>query len=236
MVVKLRKADLLILVGMDLDIWIESLIDAAHNPDIRIGRRGYLDVSQQIEKLEIPQGKVDASMGHVHPYGNPHYWLNPDNGKIIAREISDKMSELMPADREYFESNLVAFNQKIDEKVVDWRKILSSANNKKIITYHRSWNYFADKFGIEIVCELEPKPGIPPSPGHLKEVIDRVKHQQVKAIMTEVFYDQKPARFVAEQTGIEVVVVPNSVRGTKEAKDYIALMDIIVNKLANALK
>jgi len=131
----------------------------------------------------------------------------------------------------YFQGNLKAFDKKMDEKMAEWGKKMAPFKGKKIAIYHRSWPYFADRFGLIIACELEPKPGIPPSPGHLKEVIDIMKRDNVKIILMEVFYDEKPAQFVSDETGAKVVVVPNSVGGTKEAKDYFSLMDTIVNKI-----
>lgn len=236
MVVKLKNADLLILIGMDLDVWVQSLIDASRNPKIRYGQSGYLDVSVGIEKLEVPVGKVDASMGHLHIYGNPHYWLDPKNAKIIASNIAERLSKISSANSSYFEENLNKFNKKIDEKMIEWEKKLTPFRNRKIAIYHRSWSYFAKRFGLSVACELEPKPGIPPSPKHLKEVVKIIKKKDVRVILMEVFYDEKPAKFVSQQTGAKVVVVPNSVGGTREVTDYFSLIDTIVNKLSEALK
>jgi zinc/manganese transport system substrate-binding protein len=234
MVMKLKKADLVLLVGMDLDIWIESLIDTARNNKIKIGNRGYLDVSKGIKKLEVPQGKVDASMGHVHPQGNPHYWLDPENTKIIANSITQKLIELAPESTSYFKTNLNNFSDKIDKKIKTWQTALSPYKGNKIITYHRSWSYFANRFGLDVACEIEPKPGIPPYPGHLKNVLEKIKQHKIKVILMEVFYNLKPAQFLAEKANIQVVVIPNSVRGIPSANDYFSLMDIIVNNLAKA--
>lgn len=235
-VMKLRNADLLILVGMALDIWVQGLIDASRNPKIRYGQKGYLDCSVGIEKLDVPIGKIDASMGHLHIYGNPHYWVDPENAKIIAFNITDRLSEISPENASFFKQNLTQFNKRIDEKMVEWKAKLAPFKGQKIVIYHRSWPYFTDRFGLVVACELEPKPGIPPSPRHLKEVIEKIKQENIKVILMEVFYDERPARFVAKQTGAKVVIVPSSVGGTKEAGDYFSLIDTIVNKLSKALK
>jgi ABC-type Zn uptake system ZnuABC Zn-binding protein ZnuA len=232
MVMKLRDADLLILVGMDLDIWAQALVDASRNPKIKYGQTGYLDASAGIEKLDVPAGKVDASMGHLHIYGNPHYWLDPKNSKMIAVNIADRLCKLLPQDSSYFKQHLAEFNKKIDEKMLEWENKLMPFKGEKIATYHRSWPYFVNRFGLVVACELEPKPGIPPSAGHLKEVMGKMRQENIKVILMEVFYDEKPAMSVAEQTGARVVVVPNSVGGTEEAKDYFTLLDTIVDKLA----
>jgi len=234
---KAKKADLFIRVGLELEIGYEQLIiDGSRNPKIRIGQLGHLDAAEGVPLLEVPTTtKVDRSMGDIHPMGNPHYWVDPLNAKIIASNIANRLSKISPENSDYFKENLLKFNRKIDEKLTEWEKKLAPFKGEKIAIYHRSWSYFANRFNLVIACELEPKPGIPPSPGHLKEVIDIIKRENVKIILMEVFYDEKPAYFVAEQTGAKVVIVPNSVGGTKEAKDYFSLIDIIVNKLAEAL-
>jgi len=230
---KAKNADLFIRIGLELEIGYEELIiDGSRNQKIRIGNPGHLDASEGVYLLEVPTTtKVDRSMGDVHPMGNPHYWLDPENVKIVARNIANRLSELSPENAGYFQESLKAFDKKMGEKMIEWNKKMAPFKGKKIAIYHRSWPYFVDRFGLVIACELESKPGIPPSPGHLKEVIDIMKRDNVKIILMEVFYDEKPAQFVADQTGAKVVVVPNSVGGTKEAKDYFSLIDTIVNKI-----
>ncbi|MBN1526419.1 MAG: zinc ABC transporter substrate-binding protein [Candidatus Omnitrophica bacterium] len=235
---KAKNADLFMRVGLELEIGYEELIiDGSRNARIRVGQPGHLDVSEGVNLLEVPTTtKIDRSMGDVHPMGNPHYWLDPENVKIMARNIANRLSELSPENAGYFQENLAAFDKKMDEKMIEWRSKLAPFKGRKIAIYHRSWPYFADRFGLVAACELEPKPGIPPSPGHLKEVIDIMKRDKINVILMEVFYDEKPAEFVAGQTGAKVIVVPNSVGGTKEAKDYFSLMDTVVDKLAEGLK
>ena len=236
--IKAKKADLFIRVGLELEIGYEELIiNGSRNQKIRIGQLGHLDASEGASLLEVPTTtKIDRSMGDVHPMGNPHYWLDPLNVKVIASNIANRLSEISPKDALYFKKNLSGFNEKIDEKLIEWMERLAPFKGENIAIYHRSWPYFVNRFGLVASCELEPKPGIPPSPGHLKEVIDRINEENIKVILMEVFYDEKPAKFVAEQSGAKVVVIPNSVGGTKEAKDYFSLMDIIVERLAEALE
>ncbi|MFA6078599.1 MAG: metal ABC transporter substrate-binding protein [Candidatus Omnitrophota bacterium] len=229
---KAKSADLFIRIGLELEIGYEELIiDGSRNQKIRIGQPGHLDVSKGISPLELPIAKIDRSMGDVHPMGNPHYWLDPENAKIIARNIADRLSELSPQDAGYFSKNLESFNDRMNKKMVEWKEKMAPLRGQKISVYHRSWPYSAERFGLVVACELEPKPGIPPSPGHLKDVIDIIKRDKIKIILMEVFYDEKPARFVAVQTGAEVVVVPNSVGGTREAADYFSLIDTIIGKI-----
>ena len=236
--IKAKKADLFIRVGLELEIGYEELIiNGSRNQKIRIGQLGHLDASEGASLLEVPTTtKIDRSMGDVHPMGNPHYWLDPLNVKVIASNIANRLSEISPKDALYFKKNLSGFNEKIDEKLIEWMERLAPFKGENIAIYHRSWPYFVNRFGLVASCELEPKPGIPPSPGHLKEVIDRINEENIKVILMEVFYDEKPAKFVAEQSGAKVVIIPNSVGGTKEAKDYFSLMDIIVERLAEALE
>lgn len=234
---KAKKADLFIRIGLELEIGYEELIiDGSRNPRIRIGQLGHLDASEGALLLEVPTTtKIDRSMGDVHPMGNPHYWLDPLNAKIIAANIANRLSTISPGNSAYFKNNLGDFNKKIDEKMAGWEAKLAPFAGSKIAIYHRSWPYFTHRFGLNIACELEPKPGIPPSPGHLKEVIDTMKQEDIRVILMEVFYDEKPARFVAEQTGAKAVIVPNSIGGTKEAGDYFSLIDTVVNKLSEVL-
>lgn len=234
---KAKNADLFIVVGLELEIGYEELIiNGSRNKRIRIDQPGYLDVSEGVGLLEVPTTtKVDRSMGDVHPMGNPHYWLDPENVKIVARNIANRLSELSPDNAVYFQENLASFDKKMDEKMIEWKKKMAPFKGMPIAIYHRSWPYFVDRFGLVVACELEPKPGIPPSPAHLKEVMDIMKRDKVGVILMEVFYDEKPAQFVANQTGAKVIIVPNSVGGTKEAKDYFGLIDTIVNKLAEGL-
>lgn len=235
---KAKNAGLFIRVGLELEIGYEELIiDGSRNSKVRLGQIGHLDASEGVFLLEVPTTtKIDRSMGDVHPMGNPHYWLDPLNAKIIAGNIAKRLSQLSPQNASFFNNNLIEFAKKIDEKMAEWKSKLAPFKGEKIAIYHRSWPYFMNRFGLVVSCELEPKPGVPPSPGHLKEVIQNLKQENIKVILMEVFYDEKPARFVAEQTGAKVVIVPNSVGGTKEAKDYLSLIDTIVNKLSEVLK
>jgi len=234
--IKAKKADLFIRVGFELEIGYETLIlEGSRNPKIKVGRVGHLDASSGITPLDIPEN-IDRSMGDVHPSGNPHYWLDPFNVKIIAKNIAEKLSDLSPQNKFYYNQNLARFNQEIDRKMLEWMKKLEPFKAQEIAVYHRSWEYFVQRFDLDVVCELEPKPGVPPSPGHLKDVIEIINEKNVKVILMEVFYSEKAARFVSKQTDAKVVVVPNSVGGTKEAKDYFSLMDIIIYKLVEGLQ
>jgi zinc/manganese transport system substrate-binding protein len=231
---KAKKADLWIRVGLELEIGYEGLIlQGSRNPRIQINTPGHLDASEGILKLELPTGKVDRSMGDVHPMGNPHYWLDPYNGKIIAKNICQRLKQLDPEHTEDYDRNLAAFLSKLDNAMAGWVAKLKPFEHSRIVTYHRSWPYFANRFNLDVVAELEPKPGIPPGPGHILEVINTMKSEKARVILMEPFYNRDDAEAVAKKTGAKVVVVPNAVN--EQVKDYIAMLDNIVNRLSNAL-
>jgi len=234
--VKAKKADLFIRVGLDLEIGYESLIlDGSRNPAIRVGRQGHLDASEKIKPLDVPD-KVDRSLGDIHVGGNPHYWLDPLNMKIVALSIASRLSELSPENRSAFEKNLADFNMKIDLKMNEWKKKLEPYAGEKLITYHKTWTYFSGRFGFEIIGELEPKPGVPPSPSHLMNVVNMVKENNVKIILNENIYTDDAARYVAERSGAVVVSAPISVGGAKGTDDYFLLMDKIVQDVAGGFQ
>jgi zinc/manganese transport system substrate-binding protein len=231
---KARKADLWICVGMELEIGYEGLIlQGSRNPRIQINTPGHLDASEGIMKLEVPTGKIDRSMGDVHPLGNPHYWLDPYNGKIIAKNICQRLKELDPEHAGDYDRNLAAFLSKLDNAMAGWVAKLKPFEHSKIVTYHRSWPYFANRFNLDVVAELEPKPGIPPGPGHILEVINTMKSEKARVILMEPFYNRDDAEAVAKKTGAKVVVVPNA--ANEQVKDYIAMLDNVVNRLSDAL-
>lgn len=235
--IKARKADLFIKNGLGLEVtWVGLIIEGSRNAKIKPGNRGHLDASKGISPLDIPSQKIDRSMGDIHLFGNPHYWLDPLNAKIMAFNIAERLTKLSPENSDYFQENLVRFNAKIDTKMKEWKVKLAPYHGEPIVTYHKSWSYFVKRFGFKVAVELEPKPGILPSPSHLKEVIDIIKQDNVKVILNEIFYSEKAAKFVAGTTGASVVIVPNSVGGTEEAKNYFNLIDTIVERIVQGFK
>lgn len=236
MVALLRSADCIVRTGMDLDMWFQSLLDAARNPKILFGAPCYIDASTHIQKLDVPEGKVDASMGDIHIFGNPHYWLDPMNGIVIAEQIAETFSRIMPHSSEYFYNNLNSFKNEIQKGMERWEKKLAPFKNEKIITYHSSWTYFAKRFGLKIVATVEPKPGIPPTPSHLEYLINLIRNEKIKVIVREPFHDPSGPEYLARKTGIKVIVLPSSVGGVEEVKNYISLFDYITEKLSEAFK
>lgn len=236
MVMLVKKADILVRIGMDLDLWVQSLIDAARNSKVVFNGSGYIDASQNIEKLEVPAGKVDASMGDIHIYGNPHYWLDPENAKLILFQIVNILCELKPSDAEYFKKNYEQYLQKLNSHITEWLRSMEPFKGTKIVTYHNSWPYFAKRFGLEIVGFLEPKPGIPPNPAHIISLKEKIKREKVKAIIVEPFRDIKIAESIASDTGTKITVLPPSVGGVNGVETYLDLINYNITKLIEAFK
>ena len=228
-----RKADLWIRVGMDLEIgWELPVIDGSRNRKIRPGKPGHLDASQQIHKLEVVDADLlTRAMGDVHAQGNPHYLIDPENAKIVARVIADRLAELDPEHAEAYTSNAAAFGQEVDRRMIRWKAQMEPLKGRSIVTYHKSWIYFTERFGLDIAIELEPKPGIPPSPTHLIQVVETVKAKQIGIILQEPWYSTKAARRVADKTGARIVTAPTFAGGDPEASDYFALIDLIVQRI-----
>ena len=236
-ILKLQRADLLVVVGRDLEIgWLPPLIQQSRNAKVQVGANGYLDASQQARILDIPQGQLTRAEGDVHPLGNPHYWLDPENGKIVAREIAAKLAEFRPNDKAYFDQRLADFNGRLDVAEKRWIAALAPYKGVKVVTYHRSYPNFAERFGLNIVGYVEPKPGIPPTPQHTLDLINDMKRQNVKLVLVEPYFDLKTPNAIGRETGAEVLVLPPSVGGVKEITDYFTLFDYDINLLVNAIK
>jgi zinc/manganese transport system substrate-binding protein len=236
-ILKLQRADVLVVVGRELEIgWLPPLIQQSRNAKIQPGAAGYLDASLQARILEMPQGQVTRAMGDVHPLGNPHYWLDPENGKLVARSIAAKFSELRPNDKAYFDQRLADFNSRLDTAEKGWLAALAPYKGLKVVTYHSSFPNFADRFGLDVVGYVEPRPGIPPTPQHTLDLIGEMKRQNIKLILVEPYFDLKTPNAIGRDTGAQVLVMPPSVGGIKEITDYFKLFDYDVNLLVNAIK
>jgi ABC-type Zn uptake system ZnuABC Zn-binding protein ZnuA len=236
-ILKLQKADILVAVGRDLEIgWLPPLIQQSRNAKVQVGGSGYVDASLKARILEIPQGQITRAEGDVHPLGNPHYWLDPENGKLVAKEIADKLSQLRPGDRAFFEQRLTDFTARVAEAEKRWESTMAPYKGTKVVTYHRSFPNFAERFGLDVIGYVEPRPGIPPSPQHTLDLINDMKRQNVKLVLVEPYFDLKTPNSIGRATGAEVLVMPPSVGGVKEVADYFKLFDYDINLLIGALK
>lgn len=236
-VLQLRDADVWAFVGLDLEIgWMPPLLESARNPRIRRGAPGYIDASTAIRVLDTPRGNVDRSMGDVHTLGNPHYWLDPENGRRIARLFRARFTQLDPANAAHYERNAKEFEARLDAAERGWAADLAAIRGKPVVAWHTSWRYFAEYSKMNIVAFMEPKPGVPPSPAHLYRVVQTVKQTGAKVIVMEPFFDRKVADLVARQSGIKVLVLPPSVGGVRGVNDYVSLMRHNLSQLAAAVR
>lgn len=234
-VLKLSKADLLIVAGLELEIgYLPPLIDQSRNDRIHPGGAGYLDASLGCDILERPTGVVSRAMGDVHPFGNPHYWLDPSNGRIIARSIAARLTQLDPAGAADYKTGLAAFETALTEGEKRWDAALGPFVGTEVVTYHNSWPNFLKRFRLVAAGYIEPKPGIPPSPSHTAEIINLIREKKIAVILMEPYFDSKTAQSVADKTGATALKFIPSVGGVPEAKDYISLFDYDVNLLASA--
>ena len=235
-VLKLSRADLLIVAGLELEIgYLPPLIDQSRNDRIRPGASGYLDASTGCDILERPTGTVTRAMGDVHPFGNPHFWLDPDNGRVIARAIAAKLTELDPAGAADYKANLATFEAKLAEGEKRWNAALAPYAGTEVVTYHNSWPNFLKHFKLVAAGYIEPKPGIPPSPAHTVEIISLMSAKKIPVILMEPYFDRKTPEQIATKTGATLLVFIPSVGGVPEIKDYFGLFDYDVKLLADAL-
>src|SRR5688572_30380252 len=237
-ILAVNRAALYIAVGRELEIgWLPPLLTSSRNAKIQPGAPGYLDASLNVRILEIPTGQITRAMGDVHPLGNPHYWLDPGNGRLIAQAIRNKLTELAPADKAYFAQRYDDFDKRLAAAEARWDGIMAPFKGTKVVTYHRSWPNFMARFGLEVVGYVEPKPGIPPSPSHTLDLVEEMKRSNIKMIVVEPYFSLKTPQAIAAQVpGAKVLVLAPSVGGVKEVTDYIQLFDYNVNLLAGALK
>lgn len=235
-ILKLSKADVFITVGLDLETgWVPALLNSARNAKIQKGGAGYVDASVNIPLLQIPSA-VDRGEGDIHIYGNPHYWLDPVNGKVIARNIAATLSRIAPEYQAEFTANLKRFNETIDLKVKEWEGKMAKYDGTKVIAYHNEWPYFEKRFKLKIADFLEPKPGIPPTASQLAKIINLMKREQIRIIINSPYFTAESADLAARNSGGKVVTLATSVGATAEIKTYFDLFDYNVKQLLTAVQ
>jgi len=234
---KLSRADMLVLVGLQLESgWLPALIRQSRNSKIQVGAPAYLDASTVAQVLEKPTGPITRAMGDVHPLGNPHYWLEPGNGRRIAQAIQQKLSQLDPAGSAAYAQQFQDFDRRLTEAEKRWDAEMAPLNGAEVITYHNSWPNFAARFGLQVVGYVEPKPGIPPTPSHTLAVIQQIRQDNIQLILVEPYFDEKTPQAIARQTGSRVVTLLPSVGGVPEVKTYFDLFDYNIRLLKAALQ
>jgi len=230
---RIARSDLVVRVGLDLDLWLDALLNAAGNGRVNRGGPGYVDASVGIQKLEVPREQITGASGDIHVYGNPHYWLDPLNAEIISANILAGLKRVSPANAQYFEGNRNAFLAGLHSALSRWQDKLSPYQGRKIVIYHDAWPYFVRRFGLKVLGCIEPKPGIPPTASHVAALIERIKAEKQPVVIADApFYPDKAAKAIAARTGSEFVIIPSSVGGVKGADNFFSLFDHIVDALA----
>jgi ABC-type Zn uptake system ZnuABC Zn-binding protein ZnuA len=236
-VLQLSRANLLEVAGLELEIgYLPPLIDQSRNNAIHPGSPGYLDLSSGCDILQRPTQVVTRAMGDVHPYGNPHYWTDPENGRVMARAIAARLAELDPAGAAAFSKNLAAFEARLTAKEKEWDAKMAPYAGTRVVTFHESWPNFAKHFKLAIVGTVEPKPGIPPTPSHTLDIINLILAQKVPVILVEPYFDHKTPNYIAQKTGAKVLLFYPSVGGIPAITDYFALFDTDVDAFVTAVK
>jgi zinc/manganese transport system substrate-binding protein len=238
-ITKLNQAGLMIYNGLELEVgWLPILITGARNSDIQAGNpTRHYNVSTSIkDKLEVHTGQVDRSMGDIHPGGNPHYMLDPRNGIPVARGIAARLIKIDPENATFYEENFNNFVSELKLKISEWKAELEPFQDTKVVTYHKLWVYFTKWAGFTEVGTIEPKPGIPPTPSHVANIIKTIENEDVKVIIAANYYPQKTPSIIAEKTGVPFLSLPAMVEGRDGINSYIELFDALVGEITSALK
>lgn len=233
-VVKLSRTDLVVRIGLDLDLWLDSLIRAAGNSKIVQGAGGYVDASRGIQLLQIPQGKLDPSRGDLHIYGNPHYFAGPSNLRIVARNVTDGLKRVDGPRAAEYEANFNALAARLKEALPRWKARLAPAKGKAVVAFHQSLIYFLTEFGIREFAQVEPRPGLEPTMGHIANLAKSMKGDNVGVIISEKYRQRRFTDLLARQSGAKVVILPGGISGEKGLDDYFTYMDAMVNRVADA--
>ena len=229
---RLRKADLLIAVGLDLEIgWLGPVIQGARNPEIFTGRKGYLEVGSLIEPLHVITGAVDRAQGDVHPKGNPHFWLDPVRVKTVSVGLAEKLASLEPASSERFRIRQKVFAQKIDDYMKGWDERVKKTGIKEVVTFHKSLEYFLVRFNVQSVGTIEPKPGIPPTARHIMQLLELMKEKKVRCVLNESYYETTGAERIRKEIGAKIQVVPADVGSVEGVNTFFELIEKLVFSL-----
>ena len=236
LMVKVRRADVIVMNGLELDQWAEVVIQGANNPKVNPGAPGRVDASEGILVLEVPKTRVDRSMGDVHPMGNPHYTADPGMAPAVTANILNGLARVAPQSRATFERNRAAFLARLEQAQARWTEVLAPVKGARVVVDHNLWAYFLTRFGLVQAASVEERPGIPATPAHLAKLIELIKGERIKVIMTVPWGDKKLAERIGQEGGAKVVLMAPAVGGVKGADSYIETVDYNVKTLAQALK
>ncbi|HEY6951973.1 MAG TPA: zinc ABC transporter substrate-binding protein, partial [Bacteroidota bacterium] len=232
-IAKLRRADLLIINGGQLEIgWLPQIIRQSNNGAVEPGERGFLDLSMHVHLIDVPTS-VSRELGDVHPEGNPHFFLNPDNVPIIAKAITERLSELDPGNQTFYEANDKEFDLQWEQKMKEWEEKLKPLKGEKVIEYHKIFDYFLNRFGFALVGTIEPLPGIPPTTKHIADVEELIKREGVKYILQDVYNPQDASQYLSKKLGVKLIIMPHDVGSVKEGDNIFSVFDEIVRRLTN---
>jgi zinc/manganese transport system substrate-binding protein len=236
LIARIRSADLLVCSGSELEIgWLPLLLTQSGNSRIQLGTPGYLEASQYVAKLEVPT-VVDRALGDIHPGGNPHIQTDPRNISKVATVLEERMAQLDPADAATYHSRAKAFLERWRGAIARWEKEAAPLRGVPVVEHHKAFSYFINWTGMREVATLEPKPGIPPTPSHLAELLDLMKSQPAKVIVYSSYDSPQAAQFLSERSKIPAVMLPFTVGGTEKAKDLFGFFDDMIGRLLGAVK
>jgi ABC-type Zn uptake system ZnuABC Zn-binding protein ZnuA len=236
-IVELNKTDMLIEGGLELEIgWLPPLLLSARNPNLQPNAPGRVVAALNVPIREVPTFRVDRSMGDVHPAGNPHFTLDPDNGKIMAETIADALIRIHPQDTAVFQANLERFKNTLDAKIQQWVAQMDPFRGAKVVSYHKTYNYFIERFGLDLISTVEPKPGVPPSPAHVEALTALMKAQGVRVVMLEPYYVRALPDVISRETGAQILILPTMPGGVPEVQTYADVFQYNINALTNALR
>ncbi len=236
LMVKVRRADVLVMNGLELDQWAEVVVQGANNPKVIPGAPGRVDASQGALVLEAPTTRVDRSMGDVHPVGNPHYTLDPGMAPIITTNILEGLARAAPQHRATFERNRMEFLARLEQSMARWTGAMGPYKGTRVVVDHNMWVYFLTRFGLLQAGTIEERPGIPPGPGHLSKLITVMRDERIKVILSAPWSDQKLAERVAQEAGAKVAVMASAVGAVKGTDSYLDMIDYNVKAVAQALR
>ena len=232
----IQDADVFVSVGLELDGgWLPLVLPGSRNPKIQAGAPGFVDASEGVNVLEKPTGTVSRAEGDVHPLGNPHYYLDPKNLEVVADHLTKVFSDLDPANAADYAANAKAFDAKMEKALAGWQKQLKPYKGKSVVTFHKNFPYFLERFGLKLFGTVEPKPGIPPNPRYLAETSDAMVKAGVKVVLYQPYYDADASKELAKKAGGGAYEIPTEVGGTEKAKDVFSKFDAIVSTLVQAL-
>lgn len=236
LIARVRSADLLICSGSELEIgWVPLLLTQSGNSKIQLGSPGYFEASQYVARLEVPK-VIDRVLGDIHPGGNPHVHTDPRNLAKVAVALEDRLVQLDPGSADVYRSRGKSFRERWQAAIARWEREAAPLKGAPVVVYHKDFSYFINWTGMREVASLEPKPGIPPTPSHLAELLDQMKKQPAKVIVYSPYNSPQAARFLSDRSGIPTVMLPFTVGGTEKAKDLFGLFDDTIQRLLGALK